>query len=49
MFCVIYKSTVKLGCEDRFRQYWLAVTQYLYQHAGSLGSRLHKAQTGEYR
>ena len=45
MFCVIYKFTVKPDHEDQFRQHWLAVTKHLYQHAGSLGSRLHRAQT----
>ena len=48
MFCVIYAFTVRAGCEDQFRQSWLAVTRWLYQHAGSLGSRLHRASTGEY-
>jgi heme-degrading monooxygenase HmoA len=48
MFCVIYKFTVKPSHEDHFRQHWLAVTKHLYEHAGSLGSRLHRTPTGEY-
>jgi quinol monooxygenase YgiN len=48
MFCVIYKFTVKPGCEDQFRHHWSAVTQWFYHNAGSLGSRLHRASTGEY-
>ena len=48
MFCIIYKFTVKPGYEERFRQHWSAVTQWFYQHAGSLGSRLHRASTGEF-
>ena len=48
MFCIIYKFTVKPGYEERFRQHWSAVTQWFYQNAGSLGSRLHRASTGEY-
>jgi quinol monooxygenase YgiN len=48
MFCVIYKFTVEPNQEDQFRQHWLAVTQWYYRNAGSLGARLHRASTGEY-
>ena len=48
MFCVIYTFTVKPGCAEPFRHHWSAVTQWYYCHAGSLGSRLHRASTGEY-
>jgi len=48
MFCVLYKFDVKPDHEDRFRRYWSTVTKYLYEHAGSLGSRLHRADTGVY-
>jgi quinol monooxygenase YgiN len=48
MFCVIYKFIPKLDQDDQFRQHWLAVTQWYYRHAGSLGSRLHRANQGEY-
>jgi hypothetical protein len=47
MFCVLYKFTVKPGYQDHFRFHWSAVTQWLYHNAGSLGSRLHRASTGE--
>jgi hypothetical protein len=39
MFCIIYKFTVKPGCEDQFRHHWSAVTQWYYRHARNLGSR----------
>ena len=48
MFCVIYKFTVKPDHEDQFRRHWIAVTKFLYEHAGSLGSRLHRVNPGEY-
>ena len=48
MFCVLYKFTVKAGCESTFRHNWVAVTQWLYRHAGSFGSRLHRANDGSY-
>ena len=48
MYCVLYKFTVKPDHEDQFRQHWLAVTQWYYRHAGSLGSRLHRTNQGEY-
>jgi quinol monooxygenase YgiN len=48
MVCVLYKFTVKSGCEDQFRYHWSTVTQWYYRHAGSLGSRLHRVSTGEF-
>jgi len=48
MFCALYKFTVKPGWEDPFRHHWSAVTPWYYRHAGSLGSRLYQASTGEY-
>jgi len=48
MFCALLKFTVKTDYEDQFRQHWLAVTQWYYRHAGSLGARLHRASNGEY-
>ena len=48
MFCVIYRFTVKPDREAQFRRYWLAVTTWYYRNAGSLGSRLHRADTGEH-
>jgi quinol monooxygenase YgiN len=48
MFCAILKFTVKPNHDDQFRQHWLAVTQWYYRNAGSLGARLHRTNTGEY-
>jgi hypothetical protein len=48
MFCMLYKCTVKTDYVAQFRHHWCAVTQWCYQNAGSLGSRLHRASTGEY-
>ena len=48
MFCVLYTFTVTPSHEDQCRQHWLDVTKHLYQHAGSLGSRLHRASQVEY-
>jgi heme-degrading monooxygenase HmoA len=48
MFSILYKFTVKPGYEDQFCHHWSAVTQWYYRNAGSLGSRLHRASTGEY-
>ena len=48
MFCVLYRFIPKLDHEDQFRQHGLVVTQWYYRHAGSLGSRLHRANQGEY-
>ena len=48
MFCVIYRFTVKPGHEAQFRRHWLAVTKWYYRNAGSLGSRLHRADTDEH-
>jgi heme-degrading monooxygenase HmoA len=48
MFCILYRFTVRPSYEDAFCQSWAAVTQWFYQHAGSLGSRLHRASTGEF-
>ncbi len=48
MFCVIYRFTVKPDREAQFRRHWLAVTRWYYRNAGSLGSRLHRADSGEH-
>ncbi|ETW95478.1 MAG: hypothetical protein ETSY1_30500 [Candidatus Entotheonella factor] len=48
MFCVLYKFTVKPNDEEPFRQHWLAVTKWYVHNSGSLGSRLHRANNGEY-
>ena len=48
MFCVIYRFSVRPDREAQFRHHWLAVTKWYYRNAGSLGSRLHRADTGEH-
>ena len=48
MFCVIYRFTVKPDHEAEFRRHWLAVTKWFHDHAGGLGSRLHRAHANEF-
>ena len=48
MFSVIYTFEVKPGSENDFVKAWSALTQLFKEHAGSGGSRLHKAATGNY-
>ncbi len=42
MFIAIYQFTVLPGQEPDFEKSWHDVTRSLYEHHGSLGSRLHK-------
>lgn len=46
MFIAIYRWRLKSGCEDRFKEGWTRRTQELSRVAGSLGSRLHRAEDG---
>ena len=48
MFCVIYKFKVIPGQQEVFKSAWAALTQIIYEHAGSLGSRLHAADDHQY-
>jgi len=48
MFCVIYSFKVKSGRKDDFIQSWKQLTQLIYTHEGSLGSRLHLASENHY-
>ncbi|MBZ2167441.1 antibiotic biosynthesis monooxygenase family protein [Marinobacter sp. F4216] len=41
MFIVVYEFEIKDGTEASFREAWLGVTKAIYEHCGSLGSRLH--------
>ena len=41
MFTAIYHFTVKPGQETEFKEGWEGLTKLIYQHEGSLGSRLH--------
>lgn len=44
MFAVIYKFKVRQGQDKKFKESWKALTQLIYKHEGSLGSRLHKSE-----
>lgn len=48
MFAVIYLFKVKKGSEKVFESSWDELTKLIYQHNGSLGSRLHLNQNGDY-
>lgn len=42
MFVVIIQFDLKEGKEESFVMAWKSLTELIYQHEGSLGSRLHK-------
>lgn len=44
MFCVIYRFKVKDGLDAQLVDSWGELTEFIYHHCGSLGSRLHKSQ-----
>ena len=46
MFIALYRWKVKEGHEKNFREVWHLITEGIYQHSGSLGSRLHRAEDG---
>jgi len=48
MYAVIYQFDVIQGQEEDFETLWQMVTESFIQHAGGLGSRLHKNETGSY-
>jgi len=48
MFSIIYQFYVKEGFEDTFIEGWKGLTQLIYEHEGSFGSRLHVSDKGEY-
>lgn len=48
MFVALYEFVVRDGQEEPFAQYWQLLTEGLYTHAGSLGSRLHRCADGRY-
>jgi hypothetical protein len=48
MFAVIILFQLKQGKENTFRSAWKSLTELIYQHEGSLGSRLHKADQSTY-
>ncbi|UJH68307.1 antibiotic biosynthesis monooxygenase [Allomuricauda sp. SCSIO 65647] len=42
MFAVVYQFIVKENRESDFIDAWKQLTRLIYEHEGSLGSRLHK-------
>ena len=47
-FTVIYSFQVQEGKEAQFIAAWKGLTKLIYEHRGSLGSRLHKFNESEY-
>lgn len=45
-FCVIYRWTILAGKEEQFQAAWATLTEEIRDHAGGLGSRLHRAADG---
>lgn len=45
-FCVLYRWKVRPGKEEEFRRAWEIVTREIRDHAGGLGSRLHRTRDG---
>lgn len=48
MHVVLYRFEVKSGLEDQFLQAWNDLTQLIYTHENSRGSRLHKERGQTY-
>lgn len=48
MIIYLYRWKVWPGKEDQFESNWAIATKAIREEAGSLGSRLHKADNGEY-
>lgn len=46
MFIALYRWKIKEGHENKFLEGWHRRTVEIYQHCGSFGSRLHKAEDG---
>lgn len=44
MYIAIYEFKVKKEKIDQFKKNWQIVTDAIYEHCGSLGSRLHKSK-----
>lgn len=45
-FCVIYRWKLTAGQEQAFGEAWEIMTRQLREHAGALGSRLHRSNDG---
>ena len=48
MFAVIYTFKVKPGEESELIEGWKGLTKLIYQYEGSLGSKLHRNQDGDF-
>ena len=48
MLAVILEFDVTDGMEDEFLEAWIATTELIHQHFGSLGSRLHEPKNGKF-
>ena len=48
MFAVVYRFEVIPSKEESFIQAWKTLTQLIYKHEGSLGSRLHLSANNTY-
>jgi len=48
MYCIIYSFKVREGMDKIFIDAWTEVTRAYIEHAGGLGSRLHKNSNNEY-
>ena len=48
MFLVLYRWRIKQGMEEEFRDAWHQATEAIYQHRGSLGSRLMRSLDGDF-
>lgn len=48
MFTVTYRFTIHPQQNEAFEESWKEVTKLIYQHCGSLGSRLYKASEDSY-
>lgn len=47
-FTVIYSFQIHEGKDQEFIAAWKGLTELIYEHRGSLGSRLHKLNDSEY-
>ena len=47
-FAVVYQFEVIRGKEQEFQESWEKMTELIYMHEGSLGSRLHKEKEQTY-
>lgn len=48
MFIFLYRFKVKSNKIDDFKKGWRGFTELIYKHEGSLGSRLHKNNNGDF-